>query len=99
MVAAVVEVALEVASVEALVVAAVEAFALLVVPDPPPLNVDPMSPQRMLEKTTWVVGLFLMIRSGLPSVASQGPLLPESSQFMYPVASFQMANVSTTAQS
>lgn len=69
---------LVVASVVDRVVAPLE---LLGWPDPA-LNVDPMSPQRMLEKTTCVVGFSLMMSSGLPSVAEQGPLLPESSQFM-----------------
>lgn len=72
---------------------------MVVVPEPgllPPENVEPMSPHRMLLKTTCVVGLFWRMREGLPSVVEQGPLLPVSSQFMKPLASFQIAKVRTT---
>jgi hypothetical protein len=57
--------------------------------------VDPMSPQRMLEKTTCVLGLLARMLDGLPSVLLQGPALPLSSQFMYWLLSFQMLNTST----
>jgi hypothetical protein len=70
-------------AVDALDVVSVVPDFDVVVPEPLPLeNVEPMSPQRMPLKTTCVVGLFLMMLVGLPSVASQGPLLPPSSQFM-----------------
>jgi len=65
---------------------------------PPPeevLTVDPISPQRMFEKTTWVPGSWEMMFEGLPSVLVQGPLLPLSSQFMLPLLSFQILKTST----
>jgi hypothetical protein len=43
---------------------------------------DVVVPEPLPLETTCVVGLFLMMLVGLPSVASQGPLLPPSSQFM-----------------
>jgi len=63
-------------------VVSVLAFDEVVVPEPPPLKVEPMSPQRMLLNTTCVVGLFWIMSAGLPSLVLQGPLLPVSSQFM-----------------
>lgn len=86
-------------AVEALLVVSVVPALEVVMPEPPPPpleNVEPMSPQRMLLKTTCVVGLFWRMSEGLPSVVEQGPFEPVSSQFMYPVASFQMAKVRTT---
>lgn len=65
---------------------------------PPPEEVwpvDPISPQRMFEKTTWVPGSSETMFEGLPSVLVQGPLLPLSSQFMYPPLSFQILKTST----
>lgn len=98
-VAAVVVVDLNVVAVDAFEVVDVDTLEEEVVPEPPPLlNVLPMSPQRMLLKTTCVVGLFWRMSSGLPSVVLQGPLLPVSSQFIYPLASFQMAKLRTTGE-
>src|SRR6185369_17282033 len=75
-----------------LVAVVVVAAGLVVVVVEPPLpgswKVEPMSPQRMLEKTTWVSGLLARMLAGLPSDALQGPWAPLSSQFMLPAASF-----------
>lgn len=49
----------------------------------------------MFEKTTCVSELFAWIKDGLPSVALHGPLLPESSQFMNWLLSFQMLKAKT----
>src|SRR4051794_17471487 len=64
--------------------------------EPPVLPVvEPMSPQRMLEKTTCVPGFWAMMLAGFPSVLLQGPELPLSSQFMYWLLSFQMLKMRT----
>jgi hypothetical protein len=68
---------------------AAEELELLLPPWPGRLYVEPMSPHLTLEKVTPVVGLFWIMSDGLPSVAEQGPLLPESSQFIKPPLSFQ----------
>lgn len=57
--------------------------------------VEPMSPHLMFENTTCVVALFASMSVGLPSVALHGPLLPESSQFMNWLLSFQMLKAKT----
>lgn len=72
----------------------VEALEVVLVPPVIVPPVDPISPHRMLLNTTCVLGLFCLIKAGLPSVEEQGPLLPLSSQFIYPEASFQMENTS-----
>jgi hypothetical protein len=83
-------------AVDVLEVVVVVVVLVVVVPEPPePLKVEPISPQRMLEKTTWVVGFCALIRSGFPSVLLQGPELPLSSQFMKPLASFQILKMRT----
>lgn len=62
------------------------------------LLVDPISPHRMLENTTWVSGCWDWMLDGLPWPLVQGPLFPESSHAICWAASFQMLMARTTAE-
>lgn len=63
--------------------------------DPTPPVVEPISPHRIFENTTWVFGSFARMFVGFPSVLLHGPALPLSSQSIYCPASFQMLKART----
>lgn len=47
---------------------------MVVVPPPPPeLKVEPMSPNLILEKTTWAFGDWFSTSAGTPDVVAQEP--------------------------